>query len=146
MKEKVWDNPNKMHFDSPHKTFNEQCSLITTGNQIGNIVYSNFVRPFSETECNGFTNEPGHLQNYDITENIVGPTLSQNIREEIRKLTHDKGGIVYNFHHWNGNKRIDDGIVLTTKDYKLIKVWYVNKGWYWRSRWAVDEAVKYITN
>lgn len=146
MKEKVWGNPNKMHFDSPHKTFNKQCALISTGNQIGNVVYSNYVRPYGEVECNGFISEPGHLQDYDLTDNIVGHTLSQNIREEVRKLTHDNGGILYNFHHWNGNKRIDDGFVLTTKDYELVKVWYVNKEWYWRSRWAVDEAVKYITN
>lgn len=146
MKEKVWDSPNKMRFDSPHKTFNKQCSLITTGNQIGNVVFSNFVRPFSEVECNSVTFEPGHLQNYDLTKNIISNTLPQDIREEIRKLTHDNGGIAYNFHHWSGNKRIDDGIVLTTKDYKLVKVWYLAKSWYWRSRWAVDEAVKYITN
>ena len=144
MKEKVWDNPNKMHFDSPHKTFNRQCSLISTGNQIGNVVYSNYVRPFNEVECNGFTNPPGHLQNYDLTKNIV--KLPSDIKEQVRELTHDNGGIIYNFHHWSGNKRIDDGFVLTTKDYKLVKVWYVNKGWYWRSRWAVDEAIKYITN
>ncbi|GAI19621.1 unnamed protein product, partial [marine sediment metagenome] len=75
MKEKTWDSPNKMHFDSPLKAFNKQCSLITTGNQIGNVVLSNYVRPFDEVECNGFTSEPGHLQNYDITKNIVGNTL-----------------------------------------------------------------------
>lgn len=144
MKEKVWDNPNKMHFDSPLKTFNKQCTLITTGNQLGNVVYSNYVRPFSKVECNGFINEPGHLQNYDITENIIGNTLSHNIREVIRGLTYTDGGIVYNFHHFNGSKRIDDGIVLTTKDYKLIQVWYINRNW--KARAAVDEAVKYITN
>ena len=130
MKEKVWDNPNKMHFDSPHITFNKQCKLITTGNQIGNVIYSNCVRPFNEVECNGFTNPPGYLQNYDI--------------EEVRKLTHGNGGIVYNFHHWSGSKRIDDGIILTTKDYELVKVWYINQNW--KARAAVDEAVKYITN
>ncbi len=142
MKEKVWDNLNKMHFDSPHKTFNKQCSLITAGNQVGNVVYSNYVRPFSEVECNGFINEPGHLQNYDLTKSIV--RLPSNIKEEVRKLTHDNGGIIYNFHHWNGDKRIDDGFVLTTKDYNLIKVWYINQNW--KAKAAVDEAVKYITN
>lgn len=142
MKEKVWDNPNKMHFDSPHKTFNKQCRLITTGNQIGDVVSSNYIRPYGETECNGFTNSPGHLQDWDLTKNIV--ILPYHIREEVRRLTHDLGGIIYNFHHWNGSKRIDDGFVLTTKDYGLIWVWYVNRDW--RARTAVDEAVKYITN
>jgi hypothetical protein len=144
MKEIVWDTPNKMHFDSPHKMFNRQCKLIATGNQIGNVVYSNYIRPHSEIECNGFINKPGHLQNWDLTKNIVADTLPSAIREQIRELTYDKGGIVYNFHHWNGNKRIDDGFVLTTRDehHKLVKVWYVNTNW--RARAAVKEAIKYI--
>lgn len=149
MKKHEWDNPNKMHFESPHKTFNRQCRLITAGNQIGDVVYSNYVRPYGETECNGFTNPPGHLQNWDLTKNIVAKTLPHHIREEIRQLTHDDGGIIYNFHHWSGGyhgRRIDDGFVLTTRhdDYKLIEVWYINKDW--RAMGAVDEAIKYITN
>ena len=146
MKKHTWDNPNKMHFESPYKTFNRQCRLITTGNQIGDVVYSNYIRPYGETECNGFTSEPGHLQNWDLTKNIIAGVLPHRIREEVRKLTHDRGGIIYNFHHWNGDRRIDDGFVLTTRhdDYKLIKVWYVNNDW--RARAAVDEAVKYVTN
>ena len=146
MKKHTWDNPNKMHFESPHKTFNRQCRLITTGNQIGDVVYSNYIRPYGETECNGFIRPPGHLQNWDLTRNIVADTLPHQIREEIRKLTHNDGGIIYNFHHWNGDKRVDDGFVLTTRhdDYRLIKVWYVNQDW--RARVAIDEATKYITN
>lgn len=146
MKKHIWDNPNKMHFESPHKTFNRQCRLITTGNQIGDVVYSNYVRPYSETECTGFTNPPGHLQDWDLTKNIVANILPGYIREQIRELTHDKGGIIYNFHHWNGDRRIDDGFVLTTRhdDYQLIKVWYINTDW--RAKGAVDEVIKYITN
>ena len=142
MKEKVWDNPNKMHFDSPHKTFNRQCRLIATGNQIGDVVCSNYIRPFSEIECNGFINPPGHLQNYDLTKSIV--KLPSNIQVDVRLMTHGNGGIIYDFHHYNGNNRIIDGFVLTTKDYKLMKVWYINRDW--RARAAVDEAIKYITN
>ncbi len=146
MKKHTWDNPNKMHFESPHKTFSRQCRYITTGNQMGDVVYSNYIRPYGETECNGFTNPPGHLQDWDLTKNIVADTLPYHICEEIRKLTHDNGGIIYNFHHWNGDRRIDDGFVLTTRhdDCKLIKVWYVNRDW--RAQAAVDEAVKYIAN
>ncbi len=146
MKKVTWDNPNRQHFESPHKTFNRQTQCISTGNVIANTQYSNYVRPHSETECNGFTNDPGHLQNWDLTKNIVADTLTCWLREEIRKLTHDIGGIIYNFHHWNGDKRIDDGFVLTSKHdkYKLIKVWYINPDL--RAQAAVDEAVKYITN
>ena len=141
MKEKVWDNPNKMHFESPHKTFNRQCSLITTGNQIGNVVASNYIRPFAEVECNGFVNPEGHLQEYDLSKSIV--KLPQRIKEVVRFLTHDEGGIIYHFRHYSGNRRIDDGFVFTTKDHKLLRVWYVNRDW--RAMGAVDEAIKYVT-
>lgn len=146
MKKMTWENPNRMHFESPLKTFNRQCRCICTGNQICDVVYSNYIRPYSETECNGFTRPPGHLQNYDLTKNIVGDTLPYWIREETRRLTHDDGGILYNFHHWNGGRRVDDGFVLTSRhyEYRLIKVWYINHDW--RAQAAVDEAVKYITN
>ncbi len=119
MKKKIWETPNKMKFESLHKTFNKQCMLIITGNQIGNVVYSNYVRSYYETESNGHTFPEGHLQNYDLTENVVGDVLPSDIREEIRELTRNDGGIVYHFHHWNGDKRIDDGIVLTSNDCKL---------------------------
>jgi len=144
MKEKVWVNPNKMLFESPHKTFNKQCTLISTGNQIGNVVYSNYIRPYCEVECNGITRPPGHLQNYDLTKNIVG-VVPGHIASVVRELGKDMSLILYNFHHWRDDKRVEDGWVLTTEhDYKLLRVWYVNK--HWRAKAAVDEAVKYITN
>lgn len=142
MKEIVWDNPNRMHFESPHKTFNRQCTYITTGNQIGNVVVSNYIRPFAQVECNNFINPPGHLQEWDLAKNIV--KLPSRIKEVVRQLTHDNGGIIYHCRHYNGEKRIDDGYVLTTTDYKLVKVWYINQDW--RARGAVDEVIKYITN
>lgn len=146
MKKHTWDNPNKMHFESPHKTFNRQCRLITVGNQIGDVVYSNYIRPYTMTTNPVGEEKPqGYLQNWDLTRNIVAD-LPHHIREEVKKLTRDTRGIIYNFHHWNGDKRIDDGFVLTAgyDGYKLIKVWYINPDW--RARGAVDEAIKYITN
>ena len=146
MKEKLWDNPNKIHFASPHKAFNKQCTLISTGNQIGNVVYSNYIRPYSQLECNGFTHPPGYLQDYDLRKNIVG-IVPQYIAAVVRKLGKDMSLILYNFHHWRGDKRIDDGWVLTTghdNGYKLLRTWYVNHNW--RAKAAVDEAVKYIMN
>ncbi len=142
MKQIEWVNGNHMRFESEHKTFNRQVGAISTGNVVGSVQYSNFIRGYNETECNGFTNPPGHLQNYDLTKNIV--SLPSSIREAVRKLTHDRGGIIYNFHHRIGYRPIDDGFVLTTKDCTLIKVWYVNNSR--KSKSAVNEAIKYITN
>jgi len=147
MKTIKWENPNKMIFESPHKTFNKQCRLICIGNQLGDVVYSNYIRCYYETECNGNKCQPGELQNYDLTKNMVGKDLPDCIRREIKEmLGEDKTGIVYHFHHWNRGKRIDDGIVLTTADDKpkLLKVWYLNRNW--KAQDAVNEAIKYIAD
>ena len=66
MKEHEWATPNRMKFDSLHKTFNRQVSCISTGNHIGNTVYSSYIRAYNQTECNGHTFPKGHLQEYDL--------------------------------------------------------------------------------
>jgi len=154
MKTIKWENDDKMLFESKHKTFNKQCRLISVGNQLGDVVYSNYIRAYNETECNGNKYQPGELQDYDLTKNMVGKDLPDYVREEIREiLGKDKTGIVYHFHHWikGYSRRIDDGIVLTTaKDFetgknpKLLKVWYLNRDW--RAQDAVNEAIKYIAD
>ena len=146
MKKCTWDNGNKMHFESPHKTFNRQTNCICTGNVVADTQYSNYIRPFTELECNGRVNEPGHLQNWDLTQHFTSSILPGHIRQEVRELTRDQKAILYNFHHWNGRRRIDDGWVLTSdsQEYKLIRVWYINPDW--RAVEAVNEAIKYITN
>lgn len=55
-KTRVWKKDgNHMVFDSPHKGFNKQVDGISTGNVMGDVQLSGFVRPYNETECNGFT-------------------------------------------------------------------------------------------
>lgn len=145
LKEKQWKNGNKMVFNSKHKTFNKQCRCIGVGNQISDVTYSNYIRAFSETKCSRFTFDKGHLQNYDLTRGITADFIPSQIKAQIKNILSkdkDKGAIVYHFHHWRGEKRIDDGIVLTTEDYKLIKVWYLNLNE--KAIDAINEAIKYI--
>lgn len=83
MQKVTWDNPNKMHIESEYKTFNKQTNYIGTGNVIANTQFSTFVRPFTETKCNGYDFQEGHLQNYDLN-NISTP---QSIKDWIvRKM------------------------------------------------------------
>lgn len=147
MKQKEWINPNKMKFESLHKTFNRQCRCISTGNQIGDVVYSNYIRPYNRT-VNPVrqTVAPGHLQNYDLTKNLVGivPTV---IADRVRCLGKDKMLILYQLHHWKGEKQIVDGWVLTTghdDGYRLLFVCYEKPDD--KTRSIIDEATKYITN
>lgn len=141
MKTIVWDNPNKMHFESPHKTFNKQTRCISTGNVIGDTQTSFFIRPYYETECNGFTRPEGYLQNYDLK---IFERLPAYIYNQVKDLTKDNGGILYDFHHWQGNKKVTDGYVLTTTKHDFVKVWDINNDY--RAQEAVEEAILYITN
>lgn len=39
---------------------------VYTGNVWSGLQYSNFIRSEHETECNGFTNPPGKLRDFDL--------------------------------------------------------------------------------
>lgn len=145
MKKKIWDNPNKMHFESEHKTFNRQCKCIMTGNQIGDVVYSGYVRPYNETDCNGFTNPKGHLQEYDL--NWLLKDVPYYVKDWIRKYAKTKSVIGYHFFYRNKERKIDIGYVVTTPEYKknkLLEKWYAQNTSKVQS--ALDEAIKYIVN
>jgi len=141
-----WENPNKMHFESAHKTFNRQCRLIRPGNTIGDVQLSFYIRPYHETECNGLKFKEGELQNYDLEWFSVGDAeLGARLEpcmDEIRRLTKENGGILYLFKHYTKGKRMLDGLVLTSQKRELIKRWYLNQNW--KARDAVDKAIEYI--
>lgn len=129
-----------MHFESLHKGFNQQCRLIATGNQIGDVVVSFYIRSHDETECNGRTFERGHLQNYDI--NHFANLVPYQVLSELKQLTHKDSGIFYVFRHRTNGKRIVDGAVLTTTSHVLIKKWHVNRNR--KAMDAVDRAAEYV--
>ena len=71
----------KQILDSPHKTWNKQAIALMTGNVIDNGYTSWYIRPWNQTECNGYTNEPGHLQNFDLN---TFKNLPNYVREYFR--------------------------------------------------------------
>lgn len=150
MKEITWDNENKMHFESAHKTFNKQTTYISPGNVLGNTQYSSYIRKSSETECNG-TWPVGHLQQYDLKpfrEKCIPFMVLKKVEELVNKQ--EGSCILYCFRHWVGPKgdtrEIIDGVVLTTgyPECKHIETWFLNNDW--RAMDAVMEARKYVTN
>lgn len=118
-KDKKWTSDGMhMLIDTPHKKFNAQTTAISTGNVMGGTQTSTYVRPWTETECNGFANPPGHLQEFDLKTfalDYVGRTSQGFVRstlDRIRKLpyVHDKSVIVYMFFHWNDDKDAWGGV------------------------------------
>jgi len=144
MKKIQWINGNKMKFLSKHKTFNNQCRCIMTGNQLGDVVLSSYVRAFNETECNGIQNPKGHLQEWDLNEGFL-KDFAYYVKDWIRKNVKKESVIAYEFRHFNNQKKIVDGYVITTgvdHKHKLLEVWYQGN---YKNRSAVNEAIKYIT-
>lgn len=143
MKKIEWINDNKMLFESLHKTFNKQCKLISTGNQIGDVVLSSFIRPYNETKCNYREFPKGHLRHYDLN-NLVSD-LPLYVKDWIIKNTIDKGVYAYHFFYYVKGKRKDIGYVVTTggPGYEHLRHWYVGT---YKAESALREARKYITN
>jgi hypothetical protein len=141
MKKIQWLNGNKMKFSSEHKTFDNQCRCIMVGNQLGDVVLSSYVRAYIETECNGIENEKGHLQEWDLNEGFL-KDFAYYVKDWIRKNVKKESVIAYEFRHFNNNKKIIDGYVITDNKHKLLNVWYEGN---YKNRSAVDEAIKYIT-
>lgn len=142
MRKKItFDHPNKMHFESAHKTFNEQTTYLNVGACIASTQYSDYIRPFTETACNGIVNKEGHLQAFDL-QPFQSWHIPYAVIQDVRNLTKEIGGILYAFFHYNGTQRILDGCVFTDEAYHHVRTWYVNN--HWRSIDAVDKATEYI--
>ncbi len=105
-----------------HKTFDKKSEgCIMTGNVISNVQFSWFVRPFNQTDCNGFYFPPGYLQKVDL--NSFSSTLPECVKECIRRNGRSQRFIVYEFRHFRGRKKIIHGYVITTDEHKYFKSW-----------------------
>lgn len=145
---KEWATPNRMKFESEHGMFNRQVDCIGTGNHIGHVQLSGYVRPRTETKCNGFTSEKGHLQEYDL--NWLLKDFPNYVKEFIRKLEYAENHttIGYEFRLWRGAKKTVIGYVVTAgadDRHRVSKKWVVGKQQE-KARSVIDEAITYITD
>lgn len=148
MKKSEWINGNKMRFESSHKTFNDQTNIISTGNIIANTQYGSYVRPYTETECNGFTNEEGHLQDFDLEPFIRNFQTSSSTIKEIKTICRFRTAILYAFFHRNREgKRIVHGYILTSAPSNTAKtlMLFLERS-STKSLDILHEAGKYISN
>lgn len=125
LKQPTWDNPNKMHIETGHKTFDKQTNLISTGNIIANTMYGSYIRGVNEPDNAG---KYGGLFKYD-TEQFrkigVGPSLIKSMAENI-KYSQQQTLFYAFFHFTTYKKRILDCVAWTTLDHKLIKAYNFN--------------------
>jgi len=133
MKKHEWVTPNRMKFESLHKTYNRQMSMITTGNQMGNTVFSLYIRPYTKTKLKWF---PASAFTWKI----------DKVKNFIKQIGKEKQLILYVFFHWQKGKRITHGAILTEgyPEYKHIRTFYFKNTA--KSISILEEAKKYICN
>jgi len=142
MKKKEWATPNRMLMQSGHRTFDRQTNCISTGNVIANTQISFFIRPFSETKTWAGDRPPGHLQNYDM-EKWREWGLPRYIDRYITDRARTESVILYRFHHWNGDRRIVHGYIVTRANHVLMRKFVT--GPTWKSQLVIDECAQYVS-
>jgi len=143
-----WDMSSRPPVQSGHKAFDAQADLIMTGNVLACTQHSLFIRPASETECNGMTFPPGHLQRFDCGFWRRTGTPARVI-ERACELANREGRsvILYRFFHRAGERRIDHGHLITTGEYspKRLLARFITPRRR-KSRQVIEAAIPYITD
>jgi hypothetical protein len=122
----TYRTPNRLEIDTGHRAFDRQCEYLGPGNVWGNVQFSNFVRPISETECNGFTFKTGELCESDLK---CFQDMPAAICTWIRAL--NRKVIVYEFRHfvgpsWQRHKHVH-GYVVTDADHRLLRRFQIGR-------------------
>src|SRR6266542_1788637 len=117
----------QMVIDTGCSVFDSQCSHLTSGNHWGNCQFSTFVRPVSETECNGRTVPVGELFEFDVKAfTKMPPYLLAAIRAMNRTV------VLSEIRHHIGSHRlrrkIVHGYIVTDTAERLIRVFQTTDG------------------
>jgi hypothetical protein len=117
----------RMMIDTGCPVFDSQCSHLTSGNHWGNCQFSTFVRPVSETECNGRTVPAGELFDFDMKAfTMMPPYVLTAIRVMNRRV------VVSEIRHHIDSHRLDrkivHGYIVTDAAERLIGVFQTTDG------------------
>lgn len=152
MKEVVWATPNRMVFKSGHKAFDRRADYIAPGNCIGGCQFSSYIRPYSETQCNGLSRPPGHLRDFDL-EPFKRLGIPDHVLKAVLSCTTTESIILYQIRHtvarrdpYSGatRRRIIHGYIITDTQYNLIASFVT--GPTYKSEWVIKEAIEYLSN
>lgn len=153
MKAKKYSKNGKRQIvDTGWKTFDRQTDCISTGNAVCNTQLSAYIRPWSETECNGYTFKPGELLEVDLKS--FGYRPPDDVMPILRDKDRKRSVILYMFSTYEtiGNivgrrMRVPFLWVVTDDDHKLVTCHNVYRdGARMCKRYsATREILKYIT-
>lgn len=130
-----------MTFHCAHRGFTAAINdpdwgYLGRGNVMSNTQSSTYVRPATETVCNGRVCAPGQLRNFDLA--FFNGAMPPDVARDIRAHSETAGLIVYRFFHYRGRLRVEHGWLITTRDHKFLRSFVT--GPTWRSADAVAHA------
>lgn len=107
----------------PHVMFNKRANHITTGNAYTNVQSSTYIRPRKETQCNGFTFQPKHLQQADLKIFQYTYREMDAVRHYVEKTAffEENTAIAYRFFHTDGQRHVVHGVIITDANYRLVR-------------------------
>lgn len=133
----------KQIVDTGFKIFDKQTNLIATGNVMANTQFSNYIRPYNETEVNGRIRTLGVLMNFDLQYYQNLPKVIYNLIKDINRTD---SIILYEFHYYRSKRKSIIGYIVTDK-YKNLLYKHANYGSHYMKRLnCLNEVLKYITN
>lgn len=126
----VFDNPNKMRFQSDHKTFNKLTNLISTGNVITNTQTSFFIRANKKERDFDIKTFPGYKD------------APWHIKKMIEDDNRTESVILYKF-HIKGNPVC---WVLTDSNHKLMESDLAGRGGRKKEQSVLLEVLRFIVD
>lgn len=125
MKKAIFDKPNKMHFESGFRAFDDAVDYIGSGNVISNVQHSSFVRPWGELTVMGYKDgkptysNPGDGRNFDLKAfSGIPPYVRDYIMDAENR---DREMILYHFRFYNRVRKAWDTIGWGVTDGKTHK-------------------------
>jgi hypothetical protein len=128
------------NFESRHKTFNRYIDCVSTGNVIGRGQFSSYVRPHSETECNGFEFPPGHLRAHDLQGFHLTPPVTKWLKQFSETQV-----ILYEFYHYASNDKpiVHGHIIQNSKNPRKLHL-FTNPLATQKSASVLEEAARFL--
>ena len=153
MKKIKWENPDKMLFESGHKTFDSQTNIITTGNIIANTLIGKHVRAHTDVVVGMSQPDrpPGWLQDFDLHFWRGNTKMPGVVMKKIKELARESSVWVYELRHWGRRKerwsgwqdvKVVHGYIITDSEDKALATCVT--GPTYKSHFVVSAALPYL--
>jgi hypothetical protein len=135
-----WDKGgNRQVIRTGCRPFDTQISALGQGNVFGSTITGWYIRPYGETECNGYTVPQGDLQAFDLR---PFGSLPVQVAQAVTARARTHSGILYKLFH-SATHQIVHGYIWTDYDDNLVDLWVTGRN---KSTDVVVACLPYMVN